>query len=800
MKYSYNWLKEISGTKLSPERAVELLTMHSFEIEGMEKMGGHFPGVIVAEILEIRKHPNADKLQLATVSYGRGKLEVVCGAPNIEVGQKVPLALVGTKLPNGVEIKEAEIRGVKSTGMLCAADELGLGKDHSGIIILDKNAKIGESVNKYLGINDTIIEIKVLPDRAHDALSHVGVAREISVLEGKKMVYDFAGLHLPNRVETRHASSLRVEIKDIDLCSRYIGAVMNVEIKESPKWIKDRLQASGMNAINNVVDATNYIMLELGQPLHAFDIEKIPNKTIVVRRAKNQEKIELLDGDVKELSNNDLLITDGQNPLALAGIKGGLNSGITENTRTIVLEAANFNAVNIRKTRTRLGIRTESSDRFEKDIDPNLAEKAMARVIEILEHIASGKLEGIVDVYPKKVMPWKVKLNLDYVNSLLGEIIPTTAIKKILTSLEFKASGFGKTMTVEVPTFRVDVRTQEDLIEEIGRIYGYEKIKPRPMVEPVAPPKMNEQVFFEQEAREKLAGLGFSEVYNYSFYSQKNADICGLKDIKHYELENPQNPDQQLVRVSLVPNIIKNVKENLKHFSNFNIFEIGRVYYPNNGKVEENRMLAVAEVLEKDSKADTFHSLKGVVESFLQANGINGVIFENKNVNIPKIAHPTRFAKIKINDEIVGGIGEINPLVLDQYKIKKRARLASTSDLRESRRVAMAEFDLEVLRKYASKEKTYKPLPKFPIVTRDISLLDKSNLTVAEISNFIKKISGEIVLSVELFDTFQKDNITSHAFHIHLGADRTLEGKEVDEVMQSIVEKLEKELKVEVRK
>jgi phenylalanyl-tRNA synthetase beta chain len=450
------------------------------------------------------------------------------------------------------------------------------------------------------------------------------------------------------------------------------------------------------------------------------------------------------------------------------------------------LEAASFNATNIRKTRTRLGIKTESSDRFEKDIDPNLAEKAMVRVMEILEHIANGKSEGIIDVYPKPVKPWKIKLNMDYVNNLLGEIIPVNVVKKILTSLDFKVGGSGKNIIVEIPTFRIDVKTQEDLIEEIGRIYGYEKIKPQPIIESIVPPKVNEQIFFETEIKDNLAGIGFSEVYNYSFYSQKDADICGLGDMKHLELSNPQNPDQQLVRVSLVPNIIKNIRENLKNFSAFRLFEVGRVYYPTNSKIEEKRMLAMAEVLENDKDAKNFYSLKGAVEGFLKIIGLGEIDFTNLDIKCPSIVHPARFAKIRIDGEIVGGIGEINLLVLDRYKIKKR--------------VAMVEFDLEVLRKYASKEKTYKSLPKFPIVTRDISLLDKNKLTVAEISSFIKKSGGSLVLSVKLFDTFQKDGLTSHAFHIHLGADRTLEGKEVDGVMGKIISELERELKVEIRK
>lgn len=796
MKYSYDWLKELSGTKLTPEKVVENLTMHSFEIEGMEKMERKFPGVVVGKILEINKHPNADKLQIVLVETRHAssvqKLSIVCGAWNIKVGDKMPVALVGTKLANGMIIKEVEIRGHKSFGMLCAEDELGLGKDHSGIIILDKNAKTGEPVDKYLGINDTVIEIKVLPDRAHDALSHVSVAREMAVLAGKKLQFDFDNLKLPKIKNVRTGRDLSVQIRDDKLCPRYIGAVMGgVEIKESPKWLKDRLIACGMNAINNVVDATNYVMLEIGQPLHAFDSEKIKTNKIVVRSAKNNEELNLLDKGNIKLTSSDLLITDGEKAIALAGIKGGLDSGISDNTETIILEAASFDATNIRKTRTRLGIRTESSDRFEKDIDPNLAEKAMARLIEILEHIADGKLEQIVDVYPKPVKPWKIKLNLDYVNKLLGEIIYKKEIVKILTLLDVEVKSASKNSKVkeniiecDIPTFRLDLRTQEDLIEEIGRIYGYEKIKPAPMVEPVEPPVINEQIFFETAAKEILTGLGFSEVYNYSFYSERDANICGLNGIKHLELANPQNPDQQLVRVSLIPNLIKNVRENLKNYTNFKIFEEGRIYLPKNNKFpEEKRMLMMAEVSEKDS--NIFYKVKGSVEAILNKINIIDMTFQPAK-SIETIWHPTRTAQIKIDNEIIGIIGEINPLVLAQYKIKKR--------------VAIAEFDLEILRKYSSKEKTYQPLRKFPIVTRDISLLDRSGLPVAEIAKFIQKTGSNLVLSVELFDTFQKDGVTSHAFHINFGANRTLERKEVEDVIQKVISGLKKELQVGIRK
>ena len=802
MKYSYNWLKELSDTKLSPEKAREILTMHSLEIEGMDEKKWNFDGVVVGHILEIKKHPNADKLQLTKIDIGNEKLDIICGAKNIAVGDKVPVALVGTKLPNGIEIREAEIRGEKSFGMLCALDELGLGTDHSGIFILDPNAKIGEPAKKYLGVeDDTIFEIKVLPDRAHDATSHVGVAREISVLENRKFEYDFEGLKLPSK----KSKKLTVKIEDKKLCSRYIGAVMeNVEIKDSPSWMKQRLEASGIRPINNVVDATNYVMLELGQPLHAFDAEKISNKNklqIIVRRARDNEKLVLLDDSVLELNDSDLFITNGETPLALAGIMGGKDSGINENTKIIILEAANFNATSIRRSRTRLGVKTESSDRFEKDIDPNLAEKAIVRIVEILEHTAGAKLEGVVDVYPNKIKSWKIKLDLAYVDNLLGENIPRKDVIKILNLLGMKTNLAGNKIVAEIPTYRIDIRTQEDLIEEIGRIWGYEKIEPSPLVEPVIPAKINEILSFERKLGEIAIGFGFDEMYNYSFYSEVDAKNCGLDNVKHFDLSSPMNPDQKYVRVSLVPNILKNIKTNLKNFESLNIFEIGKAYYPNHENVEEKRMLVMAQVLEKDpvnfaeakhgasKNAETFYSLKGITENLLEKIGAdeNSIAFNEAKLPKNHLGHPLRSAEILIDGEKVGMVGEINPIVLGKYKIGKR--------------VAICELDTQQLLKISQKEITYKTLQKFPIITRDISMLAKGETKAIEIQKLIKKIGGSLVLNVSMFDAFFKDGVTSFAYHIEFGApERTLENVKVDEVMGKIVAGLEKELGLEIRK
>ncbi|MFA7209142.1 MAG: phenylalanine--tRNA ligase subunit beta [Parcubacteria group bacterium] len=810
MKYSYNWLKELSGTKLSPEKLRALLTLRSFEVEGLEKIGSDFENVVVGEILEIKKHPNADKLQLARVDVGGKILDIVCGAKNIEVGQKVPVATVGAKLPNGVEIKAAEIRGEKSFGMLCAKDELGLGEDHSGIFILDKKTKIGTPLAEYLKQDDYILDIDVLPNRAHDCLGYVGMAYEISAIGNSKFDYDYSGLKLPKK----KSKKISVEIADKNLCPRYIGAVMeNIEVKGSPQWMQAKLSASGIRPINNIVDATNFVMLELGQPMHAFDFEKvssvkskIPNVNIAVRRAKKDEKIVLLDEKEIKLDKDNLLIASGGSVWALAGVMGGKDSGITETTKTIILEAANFNSVNIRKTRTKLGLKTDASDRFEKDIDPNLAEKAMVRAIEIIEHIAGGKLEGVADIYPKKVNPWKIKLDLEYANKLLGEDIPFKKSVQILKSLGMDISGKDEKLVVTVPTFRIDIKTPEDLIEEIGRVFGYENIKPQPMVAPLVPAKVNGERFFERKIKDALTGLRFDEVYNYSFYGQKEANDCALGELKHLELANPMNPEQQLMRVSLVPNILKNVRDNLRNFKSFNIFESGRVYWPDGGVLpEEKKMIALAVVLEHDPEksavadhgagknAETFFAAKGAASDLSDKLGIKNVYFDNFDAapadSLLGLWHPARSAEIKVEgmDGKIGYIGEINPLILSLFKI--------------NRRVAIVELDLKRMMETADVELEFEAIRKYPTVLRDISILAGREITVGGIMESIKKSGASLVVDVELFDIFRKEEKNSFAFHIELGAaDRTLESAEIDAVMAEIIASLEKELGAEIRK
>lgn len=672
MKYSYNWLKELSDTKLSPEKLKELLTLRSFEVESLEKSQ--------------------------------------------------------------------------------AAD-------------------------------DHVLNIDILPNRAHDCLSYVGVAREISALGNNNLGYDYDGLKLPGN----KLKKLKVEIQDKDLCSRYIGAVMeNISIKESPDWLKERLVASDIRPINNVVDATNYVMLELGQPMHAFSATEITGAKIIVRRAKKGEIIKLLDETEKILDNDSLVIADQEKAIALAGIKGGAKAEIKPETKTIILESANFNAVLIRKTRTKLGLKTDASDRFEKEIDPNLAEKAMVRAIEILEHIADGKLEGVIDEYPKVVKPWKIKLNLDNVNSLLGENIPAKRSVQILNSLGLKISGKNKEIMVEVPTFRIDLKTSGDMTEEIGRVYGYENIKAQPLVGSLLAGRMNKERFFERKIKDILTGLKFDEVYNYSFYGRKDANSCSLNEIKHLELANPMNPDQQLMRVSLIPNLLKNIRDNLRNYKSFNLFENGRVYWPNGDALpEERKIIAMAVVLEQDKNTETFFVAKGAASDLLDKLGIKNIYFDNFDPapanSLLGLWHPARSAEIKIEgrDENIGYIGEINPLILPLYKINKR--------------VAMVELDLEKIMQAAEKELKFKSLQKYPTVVRDISMLADKKIKVAEIIRQIKISGGEMVLDVHLFDVFEKEGKNSFAFHIEIGTDeRTLTGEEIDAMVNKVIFELKK--------
>ncbi len=791
MKYSYNWLQELSGTSKSPQELAEFLTMRAFEVESVEEVGFDIENVVVGEVMDLKKHPNADRLRVAQINVGEETLQIVCGAPNIKAGQKVPVALVGAILPGGVIIKQSEIRDVTSNGMICSQKELGLGEGHEGIMVLSKSVIVGITLKAFLKDTDFLLDIKVLPDRAHDALSHVGMAREIAALEGEVLDYDYESLMLTHG-DTKEFS---VSIESPAVSKRYIGALIhNIEVKKSPAWLKNRLQKLGIKSINNVVDVTNFVMFELGQPLHAFDWDTIAadtdgTKHIAVRVAREGEVLRLLDDKTYALSPEDIVIADSENVLAVAGVMGGLVTGVTAKTTSIFVESAHFDAVTLRKTRTRLGIRTDASDRFEKDLDPNLAEKALVRALELLQHIAKGEEPQVVDVYPEAVQPKVLKLPIDAVQQLLGIEVSAEAIVELLPRIgcEVKYKKASQSIEVTVPTYRLDMTSIEDVIEEIGKLVGYDAIPATAPLVPLSGATLSDTQVLHRKLQDSAVASGFTEVLNYAFYSKQDADAIGMGDVAYLELANPMNPDQALMRASLLPALLKNIRENLKHQKSLRIFETGNVYYASDFQaVHESTMCAGALVLEKND-AEPFFALKGLLEKMLHGLGIVSTYDTTEHVG--QYWHPTRTGDIfaiKGREALhIGRIGEIHPFVLEYFHIKKR--------------VAYFELDQTSLHKALPESRSFTPLRRFPEVLRDISLFVPATVRVKDVLDGIVKKGQGLVLYAELFDQYfdEEKKMKSLAFHIHFGdTDKTLEGAHVDTLLEKITASLEKDLKV----
>ncbi len=631
---------------------------------------------------------------------------------------------------------------------------------------------------------ETQMEFSILPNRGHDALSHIGLAREICAVEGRKL---FLRFNLKNLKRLNLEQELNVEIKEKKLCPRYIGAVLeNIKVGASPKWMQERLLVCGIKPINNIVDITNYVMLETGQPLHAFDKSKTTGN-IVVRKAKKGEKIKLLDEKIYKLNENNLVIVDSEKPVALAGVMGGFDSSVTNKTTSIIFESANFNSTNIRKTRTLHNIITESSHRFEREIDPNLAEMAMARAIELIKKLGGKNVEvtALTDVYPKKVKPWQIKLDSSYVNSLLGEKIPVSKMKSILENIGLSVKNAKNILNCEIPTVRIDLKTQEDLIEEVGRIYGYENIKEQAPIVEVKTPPQNTKRNFENNLRDILVGLGFSEVMNYSFYGKDDVEKCRLRIEDHIEVANPLSSEQQYLRRNLISNLLKNVELNLKNFPKVRIFEIGKKFCNDKGKFSEMPLL-VGALADNAANNSLFFELKGRLQALLQGIGIQGADFQILNEEY-KFWHPTRAARISINGKKIGRIGEISPIVLKNYGVKQR----------------VAVFGLKVgeLMKISAQDKQYKPISKFPSVERDISMFVGKETKYADIVSNIQKNGGNLVKNIKLFDVFEKEGKKSLALRVKIGSDaKTMTSEEIDTVIKKIISSLEKDLKVKVRK
>lgn len=788
MQYSYKWLKELSGTKKSPEQLAKLLLTHTFEVEGIERYVHHLDGVVVGKITKLEQHPNADKLRVAEVQCGKNDIrQIVCGAPNVALGQKVAVALAGAVLPGGIVIQETKIRGTASQGMMCSAQELGLGDDHTGILVLPEETPIGAPFAKYFALDDALIDVKILPDRGSDALAYEGMAREIAALDG----------HTPSFGASENGSTSKrvkppvynrapkITINDKQACLRYIGiAFKDVMVRESPLWLKIKLILSGVRPINNIVDITNYLMLLTGQPLHSFDSDTLAGG-IIVRRAKHNEKLVLLDGTIKKLVPEDLVIADAKKALALAGVMGGKNSAITETTKNIFLEIATFDAATIRRTRTHHRLSTDASYRFERGLDPNLPERTAHLAIKLLMEQTAGKYIGMRDVYPHIAKPWKISLTLKRVESVLGIKIPLFEVVRSLAllGLTVKKIADREMVEVTVPTRRPDLCDEWNLIEEIGRMRGYDKIPAVAPTLPLTATVKNNAKHFERSVKEYLSHSGFDELMTYSVYGERDQAAACLPRAVHLALENPLSPEQVLLRMTLAPTVLRKVRENLRHFDTFNCFEWGSVFRKGEKKQfsQENKSLLLVVVRPKKHNG-IFFDLKGSVLALGEALHIGTMTFEplNEKNATPETAmlHPSRSAVCLSDGVRIGSIGELHPAVARDYGIEAR--------------VAFVEFDVPSLMTVQKPDRVFIPLQKFPFAVRDISLVfprvSGKSITVAEVEALLAEGGAPLLKHSTLFDVYDKGEEKSLAFHLFFGADdRTLSTQEMDRVFDHIV-------------
>lgn len=647
---------------------------------------------------------------------------------------------------------------------------------------------------------DFVLDIEVLPNRAPDCFSHLGLAREIAVLTGQKL--QIPELKLKENKVPKAKDLLSVKVKDKIACPRYTARVITeVKVGPSPKWIKERLKVCGLRPINNIVDISNLVMLETGQPLHAFDGQKLNGPKIIVRFAKPGEKITTLDGEKYNLDKDILVIADSKHPVAIAGIKGGKIPEIDKKTKMVVLEAANFDPRAIRRGSKKLNLKTDASWRFEHGIDPNLTELAINRAASLIQEIAKGKAaQGLIDFYPQKIFPKRIKLDLDYVRALLGIKISDSAMIKILEDLGFRTKRLkDKKLEVKVPTWRLDVYLPEDLIEEIGRIYGFRKI---PSVFPqvcLVPPKRNLDVFWEDLVKNILKETGFSEVYNYSFFGEREAKIFGFFSDDLIEIENPISLKLKYLRRSLIPNLLNNIKENLKYFKQIKIFEIGKIYQKiikkSSQVIFREKKALTGAIVKKEPGIDSFYQVKGIIDLLLRKLGIGKIWYDFYQPTPQEskilIWHPKKCAEIKINGTEIGFLGEISPSVLEELKIEEK--------------VILFDIDFEKLIKFASEEHEFWPISKYPAAIRDLAILVPRGVLVVEVLNKINTVGGPLVRDVDLFDIYEGDKIPqgmkSLAFHIvYQAQDRTLSSKEIEKIHNKIITALEENPEWQVRK
>ncbi len=806
MQISLNWLKQYVDIPkdLEPKDLALKLTMATVEIENIIDQRERFNNIIVGEIIDIVDHPDATKLKVCRVKTGKEEYQIVCGGANIYQGLKGVLALPGAQVKwhgqgEYVKLEKTKIRGIESNGMLCAAEEVDLPEIYSvngGVVDLGAKVKIGQSIAEVFGLDDVIFEIdnKSITHRS-DLWGHYGLAREIAAIFDTKL-----GQLKTDILKEGKEVDLKVEIEDNENCLRYMAvAIGNVKIEASPDWLQNFLKAVGIRPINNIVDISNFVMLELGQPTHAFDRKDITDDTIIIKRAKGKEKYRTLDNIERELDLNTLLICDKKRPVALAGVMGGLNSEVEEKTEEIIFEVANFNPVNIRKTATRLDLRTDAATRFEKGLDPGLVEIGMKRVITLIhELLPQARLTSkVIDINNLKAEARVIELSLDFLKRRVGIEIPKKEVIRILESLSFKVSDKKGELSVTVPDFRTkkDIFIVEDLVEEIARIYGYDNIEQVMPYISMEPQEYNQEREIERQVKNILVNVGgLNEVLNYSFISEKQILNLGLELENHLELKNTLSQDQKYLRSSLIFNLLHNVSDNLRFFKECKLFELGRVFNlkageysfsPKSKELLSSQSKELAGVVINDNP---FIEVKGLVETLLNLLEVKYELRINKN-NSGHVLDNTKCLEIIIGDNLIGYLGEVDKKILSKNEIKVK--------------VGYFQINYKEFLKHVADNLKYEPLPKYPGMTYDLSIIVPFKVNWADLEQEVRSTS-KLIQQVELFDVYQVSklgpNKRSLAFHIHfLDKKRTLETKEVEKIREEIVKKLIKKFKAEIR-
>lgn len=806
MNTSLSWIKAyVPDLDVTAQEYTDAMTLSGTKVEGYEIMDADLDKIVIGQIDKIEKHPDADKLIICQVNIGTETIQIVTGAPNVKEGDKVPVVLAGgcvagghepgSRVAGGIKIKKGKLRGVESDGMMCSIEELGSSKDmypnapESGIYIMPEDAEVGADAVKALGLDDVVFEYEITSNRV-DCFSVVGIAREAAATFRKEF-------HPPVVTPTGNSEDvndyIKVTVKDEELCPRYCARVVkNIKIGPSPEWMQRRLASVGIRPINNVVDITNYVMEEYGQPMHAYDLDTIAGHEIIVRRAENGEKFTTLDGQERQLDDSILMICDGEKSVGIAGIMGGENSMITDNVQTMLFEAACFDGTNIRKSSKKVGLRTDASGKFEKGLDPNNAQAAIDRACQLVEELGAGEVVGgMVDVYGTKREPVRVPFDADAINELLGTDIPKEDMLSYFKMIDLEYDE--NTNEVIVPTFRQDLLRLADLAEEVARFYGYDNIPTTLPKGEATTGKLSFKLRIEEVARNIAEFCGFSQAMTYSFESPKVFDKLLLPEDselrKAVEIMNPLGEDYSIMRTTSLNGMLTSLATNYnRRNKNVRLYELGNIYLPKTLPLTELPEERMQFTLGMYGKGDFFH-MKGVVEEFFEKAGLHKKEIYRPDSGKPYL-HPGRQANIVYDGVVVGYLGEVHPDVADTYGIGERAYIA-VIDMPEI--VSRAGFD-----------RKYEGIAKFPAVTRDISMVVPKEIMVGQIEEVIEQKGGSYLESYKLFDLYEgaqiKAGYKSIAYSIVFRAkDKTLEDADVTKAMGHILKELEG-MGIELRK